>query len=98
MGESNQIVFPGQVWSDTDPMMLGRIRVIPETKNYDDIIKSIKNPDWDEKIDPWSSRDPICFYPLLPYFLNVTPIKNEYVHIIYSNKDYPFQNQLNVIR
>jgi len=93
MGESNQIVFPGQVWSDTDPMMLGRIRVIPETKNYDDIIKSIKNPDWDEKIDPWSSRDPICFYPLLPYFLNVTPIKNEYVHIIYSNKDYPFQNQ-----
>ena len=39
----NQIIFPGFVIDNQDPMMLGRLRVIPETQIYESIIKSVPN-------------------------------------------------------
>jgi len=89
--ESNQIIFPGYVKDNKDPMVLGRIRVIPEGKVYEDFIKSVV--DWNEDVDPWTNRDPLIFLPLLPFYISQVPEINELVNIIYQDSRFPLQNQ-----
>lgn len=103
--DKHQIIFPGKCLDNRDPLVLGRIRVIPETDNYQEIIAGVPtncavyDPTNKEKIIDikeeckWTIDDPFLFLPLLPFFVNSVPKKDEYVHIIFANKDYKYQNQ-----
>lgn len=91
--ENNSIFFQCRVLNNEDPMMLGRIRGIKLTDNYDDILKSITDPPWNQEKDIWTSRDPFVFNSLLPYFVYTVPKVDELVQIVYVNKDFKYQNQ-----
>ena len=91
--ENNSILFQAQVLSNEDPMMLGRIRARLLKDNYQDIIRGITSPPWNEQTDPWTERDPFIFSPLMPYFMYQVPKVDEMTQVIYVNKDYKFQNQ-----
>lgn len=86
----NQIIFPGQVMDIDDPMMLGRIRVIPKGIYDESSLNELLSESTSKK---WSTKDPFVFLPLLPYFFNQVPKENEYVNLIYQNKDFPYSNQ-----
>jgi len=91
--ENNSIFFQAQVIDNEDPMMLGRIRAKLLIDNYNDIIKSINDPIWNEEKDKWTARDPFVFNPLIPYFMYQVPLKDELTQVIYVNKDFKFLNQ-----
>lgn len=94
----NKLIYPGVVISNNDIMGLNRIRVKPETQYFRDYISSVPKEylkddgsDLEEKYW-WGSQDPFIALPLLPFFINQTPKVDEYVNLIYSNKDYKTEN------
>jgi hypothetical protein len=91
--KDNTIFFQCRVLNTEDPMMLGRIRGVRLIDNYDDILKSISDPPWNEEKDIWTARDPFVFNTLLPYFVYSVPKVDELVQVIYVNKDFQYQNQ-----
>jgi uncharacterized protein Veg len=84
-----QQIFFGKCISNDDPLMLGRIRVEPETLNQTALQNS--NPKFDpnsndpNKNGPWSDFDPFIYLPLLPYFVNQVPKVGEKVMLFYYN-------------
>lgn len=90
---SNQLFYQCQVLNTDDPLMLGRIRARRLIDNYDDILKSISDPPWNEQTDVWTERDPFIFNPLLPYYIYQTPKVDEMVLVMYLTSDVKFINQ-----
>jgi hypothetical protein len=86
-----QIFFPGVVLDNKDPMVLGRIRALPETED----IQSIENPylGFDKTYDTWSEKDPLIFLPLLPIHFYDVPLEKEYVTLVYQDKNFRRENQ-----
>lgn len=80
----SQIIYKGQCIDSDDPMRLGRIRAILKTENQSD--REIANENYGKKTyRNWDERDPFVFKPLLPFFINTPPKKDEYVHLFYNN-------------
>lgn len=86
------IIYQCTVLNNQDPLMLGRVRAKINIDNLPDILKAIVSPNFSEK-DIWTERDPLIFYPLLPYFLYQVPKEEELIQVIFTNPDFMFQNQ-----
>lgn len=89
----NRILFSAKVLNVNDPLMVGRIRAEIDSDRNIDIYNSITDPPFNPLKDIWGDRDPFVFSPLLPYYFSQTPKEGERVSIIFSNKDYKFDNQ-----
>lgn len=96
----HQIIFVGEVMDRNDPRMLGRVRAKPiYSENFRDIIDSIDSTYVrSDKLDLkqkywWTEKDKFIFLPLLPFYISQVPEKEEYVHLIYQNKKFLFDNQ-----
>ena len=86
------IFYQCTVLNNEDPLMLGRVRAKINIDNLPDILKAIVSPNFSEK-DIWTVRDPLVFYPLIPYFLYQVPKEGELIQVIFVNPDNMFQNQ-----
>ena len=88
-----RIILPGLVKDNIDPLMLGRVRIEPQTKLENQSVPT--KPDGSPKSVgdyAWTSEDPFIFIPLLPYYVNQVPEVGEYVNIIYSTRKEPLSN------
>jgi hypothetical protein len=74
----NKTIFPGYVRDNKDPMMLGRVRVVPTLERYEDSLPE----DWDEEKDKWTSKDPLYFY--LYYHTILIKFRRKMNSLIYS--------------
>lgn len=88
MDSNTQLIYFGTCLSSEDPMMLGRIRVLPFNDYEAGVIEA--NPKFKENSKslsdgPWSDIDPFLFNPLLPYFVNQVPQPGEKVKLFYFN-------------
>ncbi len=82
-----QILFPGRVIDNNDPRKLGRLRI--DIEGIDESAIKQAKPNYRE----WDKDDPKLFLPLLPYNINPIPEIDEYVNVIYYDKNYKFKNQ-----
>ena len=95
-----KIIYGGRVIANNDPWMIGRIRIHPDDEVIQQILNSIKgqynsqgvsilndNQSDIRDVFQFTTKDPFVYLPLLPINLSILPEKNEYVNIIYSNKE-----------
>lgn len=87
------IFYQCTVLNNEDPLMLGRVRARINIINYPDVLASISSPKWNEEKDIWTERDPLVFYPLLPYFVYQVPKVGELIQVIFVNPEFKYQNQ-----
>ena len=87
------IFYQCTVLNNEDPLMLGRVRARINIINYPDVLASVTSPKWNEARDIWTERDPLVFYPLLPYFVYQVPKVGELIQVIFVNPDFKYQNQ-----
>jgi hypothetical protein len=73
-----RVLIPGKVLDNVDPLMLGRIRVLPKIDNQQ------QNEPTDK--EKWTNLDPFVCLPLIPYYVSQVPKVGEYVHIMYSTR------------
>jgi hypothetical protein len=90
---SKSLFYQCIVLDNQDPLMLGRVRARIVTDNYEDILKSVDSPKWNPEKDPWTSRDPLVFNSLLPYFIYQVPKVDELIQVMFLNNDFKYQNQ-----
>ena len=95
-----KIIYGGRVIANNDPWMIGRIRIHPDDEVIQQILNSIKgqynsqgvsilndNQSDIRDVFQFTTKDPFVYLPLLPINLSILPEINEYVNIIYSNKE-----------
>jgi hypothetical protein len=95
-----KIIYGGRVVANNDPWMIGRVRIFPDDEVIQQILDS-KKGEYDSQgvsilndnqsdirdVYQFTSKDPFVYLPLLPINLSILPEINEYVNIIYSNKE-----------
>lgn len=81
MSSEINVIFQGFVINNQDPLMLGRIRAVPINQTESALLPE----DWNPETDIWTSKDPLIYIPLLPYYISQVPFVDEYVHIFFYN-------------